>query len=461
MRFLKRRLAPVVLIAFLICTVMAGPAAAEPEVRLTTYFTLSTEDQFYLVPVELSVPQTARRAEKALELLISGPPAGGPLYGLLPKNTRLLGYRLENGTAYVDFSREIMEANVGSSGEALLIDSIVLTLAEFPGVKRVQILVEGKQPGSIGGHIEITGPISTENAYQRSRFMGFADAAGHWAEGEITALYAAGILAGFPGGGFRPEDTVTRAQFVKMAVKAAGIEEPRGGAAPGGASGVMVGFTDVPAGAWYWSYLEASVGHGIVVPGDYGGVFGADTPITRREVAIMLVRARELEQQAADRRGASLPFADTTSQPDWAKGYLAVALEQGLIKGYPGGTFRPYGHLTRAEAAAVISRFMGLGGPNVFLLAPAGGSRVKDRVLVFGVARVFEAAMEVRLKDGDRVVRQVFTTATEGAPGWGAYAAILNIPSGASGTLTVEALTHSPKDGSEQDVISRQVSVER
>ncbi|MGE5543270.1 MAG: S-layer homology domain-containing protein, partial [Bacillota bacterium] len=308
--------------------------------RLTVYFVLSTENAFHLVPVGVEVPQSDKPAEAALQMLIRGAPAGSPVRSLIPSDTRLLGYSLENGTAIVDFSNEITRANVGSSGEVMLLDSIMATLAQFPGVERIRILVDGRPLDSLAGHVDITGPLPVRDIRGTSLFRGFEDAQGHWAEGPIAALYSAGVICGYPNGLFRPQGAVTRAEFVKMTITSrrgagegveAGTDPPDdsgggpGAAMPGGE------FTDVADTEWYEPYVDAAVTAGILAPADYGGVFAANTPITRREVAVMLVRAANLEADAVQKRGADLPFTDTAGQPDWAKGYLAVAFEHGLM----------------------------------------------------------------------------------------------------------------------------------
>jgi len=450
-RALLKRIAPLICMALVFAAGGRVRGAAADVTRLTVYFTLSAENQFYLVPVGVDVPRTDRPAEKALETLIKGAPAGSLAISLIPAETRLLGYRVEDGTAFVDFSDEITRANVGSSGEALMVDSITATLGQFPEVSRVQILVEGKPAETLAGHVDIAGPLPVRDIRGSSLFRGFEDTSGHWAEGGITTIYAAGIISGFPDGLFHPQNPVTRAEFVKMLVVS--MKAP----APGGPGESRGAFEDVPDTAWYKTYLDRAVAAGIVVPSDYGDRFRADTRISRREVAVMLVRARGLDGEAVEKRGAPLPFTDTATQPDWAKGYLAVALERGLMIGNPDGTFRPYGNLTRAEAATVICRGVAIGGPNLFLIRPTEGEVVSESVLVAGVARVFEGAVCARVKRGGDVISQVCTTTTEGAPGWGFFAAMLDVPRDGHGDLTIEALTFSAKDGSEQDVAGSSV----
>lgn len=87
-----------------------------------------------------------------------------------------------------------------------------------------------------------------------------------------------------------------------------------------------------------------------------GGHINPMAPLTRWEATVMLVKAAGLEQQAALEAGADLPFRDAPAIPEDYRGYVAVALAQGLITGYDDHTFKPTKPVTRAEWAALLDR---------------------------------------------------------------------------------------------------------
>gem|GEM_PF-5578058 len=126
-------------------------------------------------------------------------------------------------------------------------------------------------------------------------------------------------------------------------------------------------FEDVPRGHWAHGYVERAVSAAVIVPSDYGTRLAPDAPVTRLEAAVAAVRARRLDGDAVRRRGENLPYTETASLPDWAKGYLAVALREGLMMGMGDGTFAASSRLTRAEAVVVAGRLARLGGPDVYL----------------------------------------------------------------------------------------------
>ena len=91
---------------------------------------------------------------------LTDPPAP-PLVRTIPQGTRVLSVRVKDHTAYVNFSSELVENHPGgSSAELQTIYSIVNTLViNFPQIKRVQILVDGRKRRTLSGHILINMPL--------------------------------------------------------------------------------------------------------------------------------------------------------------------------------------------------------------------------------------------------------------------------------------------------------------
>ena len=96
----------------------------------------------------------------ALESLMKGPTEKGQT-AIFPKKAKLLSVTMKNGMAVVNFSKELQTNFVGgSTGEEMLVGSIVNTLTEFSEVKNVHILVEGKNIETLSGHMDLSLPIS-------------------------------------------------------------------------------------------------------------------------------------------------------------------------------------------------------------------------------------------------------------------------------------------------------------
>ena len=96
----------------------------------------------------------------AMESLLEGTNEKGQT-NIIPKQAKLRSVKVENGTASVDFTGDLVKNFVGgSTGETMLVGSVVDTMTEFPEVKRVQILIDGKKVESLSGHMDLSQPLT-------------------------------------------------------------------------------------------------------------------------------------------------------------------------------------------------------------------------------------------------------------------------------------------------------------
>ncbi|MBC7345521.1 MAG: GerMN domain-containing protein, partial [Clostridia bacterium] len=129
--------------------------APEETIKITLYF--SSPDGDALVPETRNVKKSSSIARVAMEELIKGPTVESGLLPTIPKGSRLRDINIRpDGLARVDFTSELIANHKGGSmAENLTVYSIVNTLCEFPTVKQVQILVDGKVVETIAGHVSI------------------------------------------------------------------------------------------------------------------------------------------------------------------------------------------------------------------------------------------------------------------------------------------------------------------
>lgn len=145
------------------------PAPTEPPVVHTmdvaVYYLKATANEMYLIREVHQTENSAAVARVALEELITGTPSTEGAYRVLPENTRILDIDIDQGLATVNFSHEVLEANVGASGEELGIASIVNTLTEFPAIQRVQFKVDGEVEKAMDwwGHVGLYEQPFTRN----------------------------------------------------------------------------------------------------------------------------------------------------------------------------------------------------------------------------------------------------------------------------------------------------------
>ncbi len=173
----------------------------------------------------------------------------------------------------------------------------------------------------------------------------FPDVRGHWAESVIKKVSSQypHVIGGYPDGTVKPQGTVTRAEFIKMII--AGLEASPG-CCPSNA------FTDI-ANHWGAGNIHTAVQLGIIVPSEEGTRFNPNSGITREDMAKYTVRALGYETPST-----TLSFKDAFQVSTTHRKYVSTAAATGLLGGYPDGTFGPKRTLTRAEAFAVVDRFL-------------------------------------------------------------------------------------------------------
>ena len=164
------------------------------------------------------------------------------------------------------------------------------------------------------------------------------DLNGHWCRTEIETFLNKGLVQGYPDGRFRPDATVTRAEFIRMVNSAFGFVR----------EGTKT-FTDVNADDWYSADLAAAARTGWF-SGMPDGSAMPEATITRQEAAKLLV-----SMLGESRPGSFVMFTDGQQVADWARDYVETAGALGIIEGFPDGTFRPARSLTRAETIKMLS----------------------------------------------------------------------------------------------------------
>lgn len=187
----------------------------------------------------------------------------------------------------------------------------------------------------------------------------YQDMLGHWAAAVVSSLSGRGVIKGYPDGTFGPERQVTRAEFGTMLIRAF---EAVGKAAPGTTAAdesvrpVLERFSDLDSiPKWSMGALAYATTNGLL--GGYeDGSFRPNQPISRQEAAVILSRIPEVLVQGGD----ISVFSDAAEIGQWAQPGVAITLGAGLVQGYPDNTFKPAAAITRAEAAAMIHRLLGL-----------------------------------------------------------------------------------------------------
>ena len=155
-------------------------------------------------------------------------------------------------------------------------------------------------------------------------------------------------IIGYPDGDVHPQGNITRAEVATIFFRL--LRDP-----------VRTqywsqtnDYPDVAFNKWYNNAISTLSNMGIIC-GYPDGSFRPDAPITRAELTKIAASFFSDPRVAATYDGR---FSDVHGA-EWYISYLMTALEEGLIEGYPDGSFRPNRLITRAETCTIVNRTLG------------------------------------------------------------------------------------------------------
>ena len=214
-----------------------------------------------------------------------------------------------------------------------------------------------------------------------SKIDSFSDMNNHWGKQGVGTLAHLGIVDGFPDRSFRPNDTLQLDQFLKLIIEGMGYE-------------LEIGFEE------YWAvnhiakafeeglirtenkgvmvdHVAGRVEHSELGKGRYPNWIMEDVdvntydiddhdrfkqPITRQEMAKIMTRAMLTRYFGADQTELEIIEREVIRDIHCSTGdyffYITQAYAFGILAGRSEGRFEPLAHLTRAEGATVIQRFL-------------------------------------------------------------------------------------------------------
>ncbi len=177
----------------------------------------------------------------------------------------------------------------------------------------------------------------------------------HWAFVYVADLAQRGAINGYDDGSFKPDKAVSRAEWAKIMVDAAGVK----------VSDNAVYFNDM-ANHWANAYVNAAKNY---LTGYTDGTYRPSQAATREDVTVAMVRLKGYDLSEVDYSNLS-KFKDKDSISNYAKGYVSVAIQNNLISGFEDNTFRGQDTLTRAEASALLYRAFQHGNADKTVTAP-------------------------------------------------------------------------------------------
>ena len=182
---------------------------------------------------------------------------------------------------------------------------------------------------------EIISPIPPQEEIK------FNDIKGHWAESTIKSFVDKGFIDGYKDSTFRPNNSMTRAEFVKLVNRVFGFTQKG-----------EEQFTDVNKEDWFYDDICIGIKEGYI-KGKSKDVFAPNDNITREEVAMILTNIMKNKDVNLDKLDS---FKDGNKTSQWAQSSVEGAIEAGYMNGYEDQTIKASGSITRAEAVSMLSR---------------------------------------------------------------------------------------------------------
>ncbi len=212
---------------------------------------------------------------------------------------------------------------------------------------------------------------------------GFSDVQGHWAEQNIVEMSAYGIVHGYPGGLFKPNEDIQFQQAIVMIINALGWGEEAAGADLTGLS--------FPAGTWAKEYLALAVKKGMLTKEGLPWL-NPKRPATRLEVASLLCLALNFDPDYTP-----LNFRDAEKINKDYRGYVGAIVKRGIMIGLPGNVFAPEMNITRAQMCTMLARLI----EQNWIAPPPPRKRLVGRITGVGEDK---NTLTVRNLDGETTV---------------------------------------------------------
>lgn len=170
-----------------------------------------------------------------------------------------------------------------------------------------------------------------------------------WARDAIQRANEWGLMVGDANGRFRPHDRITRREMAAILTKGFGMTTEQW-------AQFYMPFDDVSYDDWASESIALAADAGLMT-GDGNGRFRPSAPITREELAMVLVKAAKLPS-AGKSNDPGFYLQDESSISPWALDAVAAVTEQGLMQGDSNRSFHPKGLATRQEVAVIGMRLM-------------------------------------------------------------------------------------------------------
>lgn len=185
----------------------------------------------------------------------------------------------------------------------------------------------------------------------------------NWATEAISTMASKGIIKGYEDNTFRPERTVTKLEALVLTARALGVSDSENEPLLDTA---IETYGDRIAG-YKLSYGDDEIAYLLIKNiisaselSDYLDASNASAGMKRYEVAVLLTKALDAESEVKKNVMTTLEYNDADTIPAYAKKYVEYVTNAGLMNGMDNNNFSPNTDVTRAQAAVLLYKLMGL-----------------------------------------------------------------------------------------------------
>ncbi|MGB3192939.1 MAG: S-layer homology domain-containing protein [Limnoraphis sp.] len=231
----------------------------------------------------------------------------------------------------------------------------------------------------------------------------FSDIQDHWAQSSILALKERSRFSGYPDGRFRPQASLTRAEFASLMCGAFPQAEEVRSAIP---------FRDVPQTHWAFESIQTATKKRFF-SGYPDGTFQPEQPLPRVQAIAVLGSALYFQSEAEPMAILNRNFEDARNIPSYARGLVAAATRRGIVVNFPEiRQLNSNQNSTRGEIATLLCRALKIDAvPHQYIVMDVLETGKKRRI--FGespekIAEYFGHPLQEEVRDENFVIRYPF-----------------------------------------------------
>lgn len=215
-------------------------------------------------------------------------------------------------------------------------------------VKEFGLFAVAESTGEVKEEEKTDTVTKEENTNTDNNKIAFNDIENHWAYDNILSAVNMGLFTGVSDTEFAPNKTATRAMFVTVLGRLAGVSTDNTGDNK---------FIDVKNNDYFYPYVMWAVENG-VVSGLSDSKFGSSNNITREQMAVMLYNFAKSQSIELSNIYSGSNFKDAGKISSWAVESVNALVKAGILNGRDNGNFDPKGTATRAEIATMFVKFL-------------------------------------------------------------------------------------------------------